>query len=122
MPVAFIDWMFCRPGDRLDDLGYLARTWCIEASGNVPVDAQAVHLRLSEQAVRDSRYPAARRAWADEAIRWAATADQEHIRAHERTLLAALRRGVLLAVILGLPKKPKSEVRLFSGPGRRVRR
>lgn len=31
-----------------------------------------------------------RRAWADEAIRWA-TADQELIRAHEQTLLTALR-------------------------------
>ena len=117
MPVAFIDWTSCRPGGRLDDLGYLAWTWCIQALGNVPVDAQAAHLRelrdaygpvppealigamirsqdgivrLSEQAVRDSRDPAGRRVWADEAIRWA-TADQEFIRAHEQTLLAALR-------------------------------
>ena len=48
-------------------------------------------VRLSEQAVRDARDPAARRAWADEAIRWA-TADRNSIRfANEQTLLAALR-------------------------------
>jgi hypothetical protein len=47
-------------------------------------------VRHSEQAVRDSRNPAARRAWADEAIRWA-TADKALIRANEQTLLAALR-------------------------------
>ena len=45
MPVAFIDWTSCRPGDRLDDLSYLAWTWCIQAEGSVPVDAQAAHLR-----------------------------------------------------------------------------
>jgi hypothetical protein len=117
MPVAFIDWTSCRPGDRLDDLGYMAWTWCVQAEGNVPVDAQAAHLRElrdaygpvpprvlidamirsqdrivlhSQQAVRDSRNPAARRAWADEAVRWA-TADQELIRTNERILLAALR-------------------------------
>jgi hypothetical protein len=117
MPVAFIDWTSCRPGDRLDDLGYLAWTWCIQAEGSVPIDAQAAHLRelrdaygpvpaealidamirsqdrivrLSEQAVLGARDPAARRAWADEAIRWA-TADKELIRANEQTLLAALR-------------------------------
>jgi Phosphotransferase enzyme family len=117
MPVAFIDWTSCRPGARLEDLGYLAWTWCIQAEGNVPVDAQAAHLRelrdaygpvppealidamtgsqdrivrQSERAVRDARDPAGRRAWADEAIRWA-TADKALIRANEQTLLAALR-------------------------------
>jgi hypothetical protein len=44
----------------------------------------------SELAVRDSRDPAARRVWAEEAIRWA-SADQELIRANEQLLLAALR-------------------------------
>jgi len=115
--VAFIDWTSCRPGDRLDDLGYMAWTWCVQAEGDVPVDAQAAHLRElrdgygpvppqalidamirsqdrivlhSQQAVGDSRNPAARRAWADEAVRWA-TADQELIRTNERILLAALR-------------------------------
>jgi len=117
IPVAFIDWTSCRPGARLDDLGYLAWTWCIQAEGNVPVDAQAAHLRElrdaygpvpaealinamirsqdrivqhSERAVRDSKHQSARRVWADEAIRWA-TADQELIRANKQTLLAALR-------------------------------
>jgi hypothetical protein len=117
MPVAFIDWTSCRPGDRLDDLGYLAWTWCIQALGGVPVNEQAAHLRElrdgygpvqaetlidamirgqdrivrhSEQAVHGSRDPAARRAWADEAIRWA-TADKELVRANKETLLAALR-------------------------------
>jgi hypothetical protein len=117
MPVAFIDWTSCRPGDRLDDLGYMAWTWCIQSEGNVPVGAQAAHLRElrdaygpvppqtlidamirsqdrimrhSQQAIRDSRNPAARRAWAEEAVRWA-SADQELIRASEQVLLAALR-------------------------------
>lgn len=117
MPVAFIDWTSCRPGDRLDDLGYMAWTWCIQAEGNVPIDAQAAHLRElrdaygpvppqtlihamirsqdrillhSQQAIRDSRNPAARHAWAEEAVRWA-SADQELIRASEQVLLAALR-------------------------------
>jgi aminoglycoside phosphotransferase len=117
MPVAFIDWTSCRPGDRLDDLGYMAWTWCIQAEGNVPVDAQAAHLRElrdaygpvppealihamirsqdrillhSRQAMRDARYPAAQRARAEEAVRWA-SADQELIRANEQVLLASLR-------------------------------
>jgi 2-keto-3-deoxy-L-rhamnonate aldolase RhmA len=47
-------------------------------------------VRHSEQAVQRSRDPVGRRAWADEAIRWA-TADKALIRANEQTLLAALR-------------------------------
>jgi hypothetical protein len=117
LPVAFIDWTSCRPGDRLDDLGYMAWTWCIQAEGNVPVSAQAARLRElrdaygpvppqdligamirsqdrilthSQRATWDARYPAAQRARAGEAIRWA-TADQELIRANEQVLLAALR-------------------------------
>jgi aminoglycoside phosphotransferase len=116
MPVAFIDWTSCRPGDRLDDLGYMAWTWCIQAEGNVPVDVQAAHLRElrdaygpvppgvlvdamirsqdrillhSRRATWDVRYPAAQRAWAEEAIRWA-SADQDLIRVNEQVLLAAL--------------------------------
>jgi aminoglycoside phosphotransferase (APT) family kinase protein len=116
MPVAFIDWTSCRPGDRLDDLGYMAWTWCIQAEGNVPVDAQAAHLRElrdaygpvpaealieamvrsqdriilhSERAIWDARHPVAQRAWAGEAVRWA-TADRELIRANEQALLNAL--------------------------------
>jgi Ser/Thr protein kinase RdoA (MazF antagonist) len=117
MPVAFIDWTSCRPGDRLDDLGYMAWTWCIQAEGNVPVAGQAAHLRELRDAygpveprsllgamVRsqerivaalrpasaDGAIPAARRAWAREAIRWA-TADRDLIRDNEQVLLAALR-------------------------------
>jgi hypothetical protein len=45
---------------------------------------------LRERHDRTARDPAARRAWADEAIRWA-TADKELIRANEQTLLAGLR-------------------------------
>ena len=120
MPVAFIDWTSCRPGDRLDDLGYMAWTLCIQAEGNVPVDVQAAHLRElrdaygpvraedlmramiraqdrilllhSQRAIRDPRYPAAQRAWAGEAVRWA-SADQELIRANEQVLLSALQQG-----------------------------
>ena len=45
LPTAFIDWSSCRPGDRLDDLGYLAWTWCIQSEGQVPIAEQARHLR-----------------------------------------------------------------------------
>lgn len=117
LPVAFIDWTSCRPGDRLEDLGYMAWTWCIQAAGNVPVAEQAAHLRElrdaygevaprvlvdamirsqdrillhSRRAVTDARYPAAQRAWAAEAVSWA-SADQELIRAHEQVLVSALR-------------------------------
>lgn len=44
----------------------------------------------SAQAIWDARYPAAQRAWGEEAVRWA-SADQELIRASEQVLLAALR-------------------------------
>jgi phosphotransferase family enzyme len=117
MPVAFIDWTSCRPGDRLDDLGYMAWTWCVQSEGNVPIADQARHLRelrdaygpvgpetlldamiagqnrivdALEPVMRDTRQPASRRAWAEEAVRWA-TADRSLVRAIEPTLLAALR-------------------------------
>ncbi|WP_198012412.1 aminoglycoside phosphotransferase family protein [Promicromonospora sukumoe] len=45
MPVAFIDWDTAGPGVALDDLAYLAWTWCIQAVGNVPVPDQARRLR-----------------------------------------------------------------------------
>ena len=45
LPVAFIDWASCRPGDRLGDLGYMLWTWCIQSQGHVPVAEQARHLR-----------------------------------------------------------------------------
>jgi Ser/Thr protein kinase RdoA (MazF antagonist) len=45
LPMAFIDWSSCRPGGRLEDLGYMAWTWCIQSQGGVPVAEQARHLR-----------------------------------------------------------------------------
>ena len=46
MPIAFIDWDAATPGRRIDDLGYMAWTWCIQAAGNVRIADQAHHLRL----------------------------------------------------------------------------
>ena len=116
-PVAFIDWTSCRPGDRLEDLGYMAWTWCIQAEGNVPIAGQAAHLRemrdaygpvepaalvdamirsqvrimeASELMIWDPRLPAARRAWAEEAVRWA-SADQDLVLDNQQLLIAALR-------------------------------
>ena len=45
IPVAFIDWDGAQPGEWMSDLAYLAWTWCIQSSGNVPVVDQARHLR-----------------------------------------------------------------------------
>jgi hypothetical protein len=115
LPVAFIDWDSCRPGDRLDDLGYLAWTWCIQSEGQVPVQDQARHLRElrdgygdvepellirailrrqtgvaeTEQAnLRDPRHTAERRRHAEWAIAWA-TADRQLVEQHEKQFLAA---------------------------------
>lgn len=119
MPVAFIDWTSCRPGSRLDDLGYLAWTWCVQAEGQVPVEDQARHLRelrdgydpavepeiliegmirgqnrildVFEPRLKDIRARGeGHDSWAAEAVRWA-SGDQRLLRAHERTFLAALR-------------------------------
>jgi hypothetical protein len=46
LPVALIDWDSCRPGRRLEDLAYMAWTWCVQSVGNVPIEQQAHHLRL----------------------------------------------------------------------------
>jgi hypothetical protein len=43
--VALIDWKGCGRGRRLDDLGYMAWTWCIQSVGNVAIEDQADHLR-----------------------------------------------------------------------------
>lgn len=91
----------CEPGSALAArlLGYLEASGYAYAPRYLGIDDRGRDIltyipgrtvRHSEQAVRRSRDPAARRAWADEAIRWA-TADKELIRAHEQTLLAALR-------------------------------
>jgi aminoglycoside phosphotransferase (APT) family kinase protein len=116
-PVAFIDWDSCRPGDRLDDLGYQAWTWCIQSLGNVPIKEQARHLRelrdgygevraerLLDAILRmqllivtaettnldDPRLTAARRRHAQAAVDWA-TNDHELVERHRDLLLTALR-------------------------------
>ncbi len=118
LPAAFIDWSSCRPGDRLDDLGYLAWTWCIQSQGHVPIAEQARHLRelrdgygdiepeillaamigsqtrivdLETANADNPRHSAARRQHAKTAIAWA-TADRALLRKHEALLLSALRR------------------------------
>jgi Ser/Thr protein kinase RdoA (MazF antagonist) len=117
LPVAFIDWSSCCPGDRLDDLGYLAWTWCIQSEGNVPIAEQAQHLRELRDGYGDTEpavlldamtrsqtrivdvetanlgnpaHSAARRQHAKTAIAWA-TADHALLRRHEALLLSALR-------------------------------
>ncbi|MEO3796844.1 phosphotransferase [Nonomuraea sp. B10E15] len=118
LPVAFIDWSSCRPGDRLDDLGYMAWTWCIQSQGRVTIAEQAWHLRelrdgygtvepahLLEAMVRrqthiadaeaanidDPTLTPARRRHAQAAVAWA-TADRELIHRHQPLLLSALQR------------------------------
>ncbi|MFC4014415.1 phosphotransferase [Nonomuraea purpurea] len=116
LPVAFIDWSSCRPGDRLDDLGYLAWTWCVQSQGRVPIADQARHLRelrdgygrveggrLVDAMVRrqgeivaaesanadDPRLSPVRRRHAEAAVAWA-TADRDLVRTHRELLLTAL--------------------------------
>ncbi|MGP3936999.1 aminoglycoside phosphotransferase family protein [Nonomuraea sp. KM88] len=118
LPVVFIDWSSCRPGDRLDDLGYMAWTWCIQSQGRVLIAEQARHLRelrdgygtvepahLLEAMVRrqthiadaeaanidDPTLTPARRRHAQAAVAWA-TADRELIHRHQPLLLSALQR------------------------------
>jgi hypothetical protein len=117
MPVAFIDWSSCRAGERLEDLGYMAWTWCIQSEGRVPVPDQAAHLRqlrdgygpveaadllqamvasqtriadLETANMSDRGFSVARRQFAKRAIAWA-TADRALIEQHEQLLFAALR-------------------------------
>ena len=41
-PIAFIDFDMIAPGERLEDLGYMAWSWCISAkAGRQPVETQA---------------------------------------------------------------------------------
>ena len=44
LPVALIDWDAARPGNPVDDLAYMAWTWCIQSAGNVRITDQALHL------------------------------------------------------------------------------
>ena len=116
LPVALIDWSSCRPGGRLEDLGYMAWTWCIQTQGHVPVAEQARHLRelrdgygdtgpeilldamassqeriiTAETAnLSDPRLSAVRREHASAAVAWA-TADRALLRDHSAVLLDAL--------------------------------
>lgn len=116
LPVAFIDWSSSRPGNRLDDLGYMAWTWCIQSQGRVPIDQQARHLRelrdgygdvepeqLLDAIVRgqtsiadaeavnvsNRHLTAVRRRHAQAAIAWA-TADRELVYEHMAFLQSAL--------------------------------
>lgn len=117
LPVALIDWDSCGPGERLDDLGYMAWTWCVQSAGGVPVAEQARHLRelrdgyggidaedLLEAIVRrqaqvaaaeatnadDPRLAPARRRHARRATVWA-DSDRALVEGHRALLLAALR-------------------------------
>ncbi|WP_433443243.1 aminoglycoside phosphotransferase family protein [Nonomuraea sp. CA-141351] len=117
LPVAFIDWSSCRPGNWLDDLGYMAWTWCIQSEGHVPISQQALHLRelrdgygaVAPEPLLDAmtrqqtgiaeteaanidnpKITAARRRHAEAAVTWA-TNDRRLIRRHTELLLSALR-------------------------------
>lgn len=47
LPVAFIDFDMARPGDPLEDLGYMAWTWCVSSKPQAPsVRTQAAQLRV----------------------------------------------------------------------------
>lgn len=116
MPVAFIDWDAARPGRRIDDLGYMAWTWCIQAAGDVPITDQAHHLRLlrdgyghvdgtilldaiqraqtsiadqEHRVLNDQTQPVQRRQRAQEAANWA-TSDRDLLRAHIHHFQTAL--------------------------------
>ncbi|WP_204745358.1 phosphotransferase [Glycomyces paridis] len=45
LPVVLIDWDAARPGRAIDDVGFMAWTWCLQVEGNVPIAEQAAHLR-----------------------------------------------------------------------------
>ncbi|MFG1710996.1 phosphotransferase [Nonomuraea sp. M3C6] len=119
LPVAFIDWSSCRPGARLEDLGYMAWTWCIQSQGRVPITEQARHLRelrdgygfiepeqlldamvrrqtcvadIEAVNVNDPKLTPARRRHAEAAFAWA-TADRELIHRHRTLLLSALKQS-----------------------------
>ncbi|WP_078876684.1 aminoglycoside phosphotransferase family protein [Streptomyces sp. 150FB] len=51
LPFAFIDFDMAAPGDPLEDLGYLAWTWCVSSRSTAPpVREQAVQVRIVAQA------------------------------------------------------------------------
>jgi len=46
-PIAFIDFDMIAPGERLEDLGYMAWSWCISAKENrQPVEIQATQVGI----------------------------------------------------------------------------
>ncbi|MGA5442469.1 phosphotransferase family protein [Streptomyces griseoincarnatus] len=47
VPVAFIDWDTAAPGDPLEDLGYMAWTYCVSSKPDAPpATAQALQVRV----------------------------------------------------------------------------
>ncbi|MFJ4845220.1 MULTISPECIES: phosphotransferase family protein [unclassified Streptomyces] len=53
VPVAFIDFDTAAPGDPLEDLGYMAWTWCISSRPDAPpATAQAAQVRVLADAYR----------------------------------------------------------------------
>ncbi|MFE6052497.1 phosphotransferase family protein [Kitasatospora sp. NPDC056446] len=47
VPVAFIDFDTAAPGDPLEDIGYMAWTWCVSSKPDAPpASAQAAQVRL----------------------------------------------------------------------------
>ncbi|MFG2216524.1 phosphotransferase family protein [Streptomyces sp. NPDC048685] len=53
VPVAFIDFDTAAPGDPLEDLGYMAWTWCISFKPDAPpATVQAAQLRILADAYR----------------------------------------------------------------------
>ncbi|WP_405718206.1 phosphotransferase [Streptomyces sp. NBC_00046] len=53
VPVAFIDFDTAAPGDPLEDLGYMAWTWCISSKPDAPpATVQAAQLRILADAYR----------------------------------------------------------------------
>ncbi|MBB2910621.1 Ser/Thr protein kinase RdoA (MazF antagonist) [Streptosporangium becharense] len=51
-PVAFIDFDTAAPGSPLEDLGYMAWTWCVSSKQTVPVERQALQVRILADAYR----------------------------------------------------------------------
>ncbi|MFC5833873.1 aminoglycoside phosphotransferase family protein [Nonomuraea insulae] len=66
LPVAFIDFDTAAPGNPLEDIGYMAWTWCISSKATAPpVTTQAAQIRVLTDAYG---LPAARRAGVLDAI------------------------------------------------------
>ncbi|WP_431843236.1 phosphotransferase family protein [Calidifontibacter indicus] len=118
-PTTLIDWDSARPGDPIEDVGYAAWTWCVQAVGNVPLQDQARRLRqfrdaydplmsgrvflnaLLDQQERlarvesrmttDTNCSEARRRHATEAVQWA-TNDASLVREHWDVFMTAMSR------------------------------